>query len=163
MITKEDVKIWVENGVMDLTVHSLDSAHSYKVAKFKNIVRDIYRGIRDMEQQFFKDLNIDETFVPRINELSGKDKLTKEEKKELDKLRETDNKYGEMQKAMLAEEVDLKDVKAMPYSEWKKLQDENKECKITYRNQFGQIVIIKELLMVYEEKLENILWVAPTE
>ena len=163
MLTKGNVQFLVKNGMMDITAHTLDAAHSYKVVKFKNILRDINRQADDMEESFYKELGIDDKFSARFSELLNKEKLTKAEQTELDKFKDTDKRFGEMRNAMLDEEADLKDAKVMPYEEWKKLQDENKDAMLIYRNAQGQVIGKRELLMVFENELEGILWKAPEE
>lgn len=150
---------------MDVTAHTIDAAHAYKVVKFKNILKNFMSDIDKMDEGFRKELNIDDAFIARINILTDKDEkdLTKKEKEELASLRETDIKYGKMRDSLLNEEVDMSEAKAMPYEEWKKLQDENKDKKLYYRNRQGQVLSERELLLVFEPELEGILWKAPEE
>lgn len=166
MLTKGNVNFMVNNGMMDITAHTLDAAHAYKVVKFKNILRDINRGVEESEKSFHKELAIDDAFINRINELiklESEGTINKKDKEELAKLRDTDKRFGEMRNAMLDEEANLSDVKIMPYEEWKKLQDENKDKKLYYRNRKGEITDTRELLMVFENELEGVLWKAPEE
>ncbi len=165
MLTKGNIEFLFKNGMMNITAHTLDAAHAYKVVKFKSILKNVMNNIGEMEKSFSKELGIDDAFINRINDLLSKDEkdLTKKEKEELAGLREIDNKFGEMRKAMLQEEADLSEAKTMPYEEWKKLQDENKDQQLSYRDNLGQIINQRELLMVFEAELEGILWKAPEE
>lgn len=163
MLTKRDAQFLYQNGMNDLTTHTLDAAHAYKVVKFKNVLRDICNKINDGEQALYKDLDINEAFIKRLNELQGKEKRNQKEKEELDKMLATDKRFGEMRDTMLNEEADLSEAKTMPYEQWKKLQDENKERILSLYDNKGNLKGTKELLMAYEELLEGVLWAAPMD
>ena len=163
MLTKKEAQFLYQNGMNDLTAHTLDAAHAYKVVKFKNILRDVCNKINDSDQALYKELGIDEAFIKRFDELNGKEKLTNKEQEELATKLATDKRLGEMRETMLSEEASLSEAKTMPYEQWKRLQDENKERILYYRDNRGNITGTKELLMVYEEMLEGILWVAPVD
>lgn len=161
MLTKKEAQFLFNEGMRDLTAHTLDAAHAYKVVKLKNVLRNVNEGINKADEALYKELGIDKAFIDRFDELLGKEKLNKKEEEELAKMKETDKRLGEMREAMLNEEADLSEAKVMPYEQWKKLQDENKERILYYRDNRGVVTSTRELLLVYEEKLENILWKAP--
>lgn len=154
---KSDILALVNAGALNATQHELSSAHSYKVFKFKSLLRKELAAIQEADGELLKECGIEDAnlFDARLAELRKLEAPTKEEKKELDEMTEKLAKYLEQQKELYNEEVTL-DVKPIPYDEWAKLQNENKAV-----NFLGNT---KDVFSGYvEELLFGVLWKAPEE
>lgn len=150
-----EIATLIENGVLSLTVHNLSTAHSYKIVKFKAMLKKAYEDFFETRNNLAKEAGIEnpQEFDKRLEELRGKKELTSEEKKEFADMNLQLAKLNDMRKSLGEEDVTLEGVKSMPYDQWKVLQDENKEIKI------GNV----ELMVLCEDALENVLWRAPEE
>ena len=153
-MTNDFIQFLSRGGIMNITAHDLDVAHAYKVVKFKNAIKEALSKMEEMEKSFIAELKIDDPqgFDKRAEELRKKESLTKDEQKELDEKNAIYKRLNDMRMAMYQEEANV-ETKTMPYEEWKKLQDENRDVKV------GNA----ELLMAAEPLLENVLWKAPEE
>lgn len=144
-------------GVLNITAHDLDVAQSYKVFKFKKWVRNTLKSIQDDEKDLLAEVGITDApaFDQRRSELLAKEERTAEEQTELDKLNGQAEGYFNRQNELYNEEV-TREVKAMPYESWKKLQDENRAVEVNGK--------ATDVLMGYvEDVLEGVLWEAPEE
>lgn len=165
-MTYQDVLTMQECKIGDITAHSLTAAHAYKVAKFKAELRRLSECYQNMRNQLPREAGVEDpqAFDTRMTELDKKaqeGKLTKAEQNEYDELNPKRVRFAELLNNLLDEEPQH-DIKAMPYEEWKALQDENRNviCEVTDNN--GQKKQL-ELLMVVEPILMNILWAEPTD
>ena len=154
---KSDILTLVNAGALNATQHELSSAHSYKVFKFKSLLRKEFAAIQEADGELLKECGIEDgvSFDARLAELRKMESPTKEEKKELEAMTEKLAKYLGLQKELYNEEVTL-DVKPIPYDEWTKLQNENKAVSFlgTEKDVFSGYV---------EELLFGVLWKAPDE
>lgn len=151
-----EMKFIADSGILNLTSHSLDAAHAYKVVSFKTRVRNAVDALAKAQEAFLKEAGIDDpqAFDARRTELNKKEirKLTKAEAQELTDLNAKMERFNQLTLAQMNEDANI-EPKAMPYDQWKALQDENKDIK-------AQGV---ELLTLCEAQLEGILWKAPEE
>ena len=120
----------VSNGVLNITATALNASQAYKIIKFRREVRKAFDELSEKEKDFIKDLGLE---IGENGKLEGKEDDIK--------------KFGEFQQALYEDEVELGDIKAMPYDAWHELQKENKALAIPF----------------IEDGLENILWAAPEE
>lgn len=139
-ITKNDVMNLMMSGVMSVTVHTLSPEHSYNVYLFKKRIRTAFQDLQDSEREILGMLGVKD-----IQALHLEDDATIK-------------RYNEMCQKLHAETISMDDVKALPYDEWRKLQDENKATPVHFR---GKDITVDVFSGYVEECLENILWVAP--
>lgn len=118
----------VSNGVLNITATTLSASEAYKIVKFRREVRKAFDEMSEKEMEFIKDLGLE---IGEKGKLDGKE----------DDIR----KFGEFQKTLYDDDVELGDIKAMPFDAWHDLQKENKVLAVPF----------------IEEALENILWTAP--
>ena len=151
-----DVIGMVQNGTLGITGFDLDAADSYKVVKFRTALQKAFKKIQELEEDTLKSLGItDPSSVDnRVKELSAKDSLSEEEKKELEDLQSKIKKFNETRAEMLNEEAVLENVKTMPYEQWHKLRKENRPKDESTPDPLNNYT---------ESLLENILWKAPEE
>ena len=152
---KSDIIILAKIGVQYITNHSLDPAHAYKVVKFRKELTAALEAIGKEEEALRKDAGIEDAkaFDDELKALRDNKGRNEEQNKKLDEMEAKLKRFIDLQAEMQKEEVELA-CKAMPYAEWHKLQNENKE--------FGQQKI--DILSGYvEDMLEGVLWEAPEE
>lgn len=154
---KQDVIVLANLGVANATNHTLSVEHAYKVVKFRKALQSTLEAIGKDEEAIRKDAGIEDAqaFDKELAELRENKKRTKEQQKKLDEMEAKLKRFVELRGEMFKEEVDL-GCKALPYAEWHKLQNENKEVEINGRK--------VDLLSGYaEDLLEGVLWEAPKE
>jgi hypothetical protein len=149
----EDVIQLVNAGVLGITTHSVSPAHAYKVYKFKKALRSAYKLIHESEMAAISEVGIEDplAFDARLAELKATDAPTPEQQKELADKLATMERLNAMRNSIWTDDVTLQDVKTIPYQEWHKLQEENRNAKI-----HGQAVDI--LSGDVEYLLEGVLW-----
>lgn len=160
-ITKNDLlNLWM-SGVANITVHTLSVEHSYKVFKFKKKIKALFEELKDSDKGILETLNIpdEQAFRARLAELKA-DAPTEAEKAELAEKKDLCDKLDAMRKKLYEEKIDLEEIKALPYEDWRKLQDENKAVSVEIE---GRRLVVDIFSGYLEEILENILWVAPVE
>ena len=151
-MTFADIRIMFENGLMGISSRSLDLAHAYKVVSFKTKLKNAYNEYNDRREQLAKDCGIEDgnSFAKRMNQLASIVERTEAEDKEFKEMVAKNEQFNGMFEKLMADTYEI-EPKVMPYEEWRKLQEENKEVKI------GKF----ELLAQFEISLEGILWKAP--
>ena len=151
-------------GIMDATSHTLSAAGAYTLTKFKREVDNLGKEYNSKRDALTSEVGIKdgEAFDKRRDELTNKKKKTPQETKELEQMDKTINRLVDLRNQLDNDEVTL-DLKPMSYEDWHALKQENKELKLIYRNQKGEIIAVKELFEVYELAFENILWIAPQD
>lgn len=149
-----DIKAMFEGGMMGISSRTLDLAHAYKVVSFKTKLKNAYHEFNDRKEQLAKEVGIEDgnLFAKRLNELTAKNQRTEAEEQEFKEMIVKNDKFDGLFGKLLEDYIDI-EPKVMPYEEWRKLQEENKELKF---NRF-------ELLAQFENTLEGILWAAPAE
>lgn len=149
-----DIKAMFEGGMMGISSRTLDLAHAYKVASFKTKLKNAYHELNDRKEQLVKEAGIEDgnVFARRLNELAAKNQRTEAEEQEFKDWIVKNEKFDGLFNKLLEDSIDI-EPKVMPYEEWRKLQEENKELK------FSKF----ELLAQFENALEGILWAAPVE
>lgn len=151
---KQTIIVLANAGIQSMTNHSLDTAQAYKVVKFRKAFNAALDAIAEDQKALLKEAGIEDSvaFNQEMDELR-KANRTPEQEAKLKEMEAKVKRYNEMNLELLKEEVTL-DCKALPYEEWHKLQNENKEM--------GERKL--DLLSGYvEDVLEGILWAAPKE
>ena len=142
-------------GVQKITNHSLAPEHAYKVVKFRKGLSSALDALIKDEDSLRKDAGIEDAdaFNDELKALRDNNERTEEQNKKLDEMEAQLKRFVELRVEMLKEDAVI-DCKAMPYAEWHKLQNENRE--------FGDQKI--DILSGYvEDILEGVLWEAPEE
>lgn len=137
------------NGaILALENKSLTIAHAYKAIKLRNVLKKAWEKFLADEQGLLVEVGITDAqaFDARQKELGEKDKRNKEEVAELKDMNEKVARYAGLREALLADEVDLSEVKTMPYEEWFKLKADNPAIGVDL-----------------EDALMGIAWSEPTE
>jgi hypothetical protein len=149
-----DIQAMYESGMMGISSRTLDLAHAYKVVSFKTRLKNAYQAFNDRREQLLKEVGIDDgnRFANRLQELSAIKLRSEDEEAELKDLVEKNKKFGELFGELQKDFYEI-EPKTMPFEEWRKLQEENKDVK------FGNF----EMLAQFETILEGILWKAPEE
>lgn len=151
---KQTLIVLANAGIQSITNHTLDAAQAYKVVKFRKAFNAAIDAIAEDEKALLKEAGIEDaqSFNKELEDLRKADRTPEQEEK-FKEMTEKVARYNELHAEMLQEEVTL-DCKALPYAEWHKLQNENKEM--------GERKL--DLLSGYvEDVLEGILWAAPEE
>ena len=152
---KSDLLFLAQIGVQNITNHSLDPAHAYKVVKFRKELNAALEALGKDEEALRKDAGIEDAqaFDDELKALRDNNERTEEQNKKLDEMEAQLKRFVDLRVEMLKEDAVI-DCKAMPYAEWHKLQNENKE--------FGPQKL--DILSGYvEDILEGVLWAAPEE
>ncbi len=151
---KQTIIMLANAGVQSITNHTLDAAQAYKVVKFRKAFNAALEAISEDEKGLLKEAGIEDapSFNKELDELR-KANRTPEQEDKYKEMTEKVKRYNELHAEMLQEEVTL-DCKALPYEEWHKLQNENKEVGDKKVDLLSGFV---------EDMLEGILWTAPEE
>lgn len=153
-VTFADIKVMFEGGMMGLTARTLDVAHAYKVSSFKTKLKNAYQEMENRHLQLVKDAGIEDgnAFDKRLRELSVIKERTENEEQEFKDMVAKNESLRGMYGQLLQDHYEI-EPKVMPFGEWMKLQEANKDIK------FGNC----EILAQFETLLEGILWTAPEE
>jgi hypothetical protein len=152
---KSDLLTLARIGVQNITNHSLDPAHAYKVVKFRKELNAALEALGKDEEALRKDAGIEDAaaFDDELKALRDNNERTEEQNKRLEEMEAQLKRFIDLRVEMLKEEAVI-DCKTMPYAEWHKLQNENRE--------FGPQKL--DILSGYvEDILEGVLWAAPEE
>lgn len=148
----------VQGGVLEATQHTVSMAHAYKVFKLKSQVRKAFNALLAQDDELVKECGIEDAqaFDMRRAELASLEKPSESERKELEEMNGRYRSLVRQRKELHDEEVTLDGVKAIPYEEWRKLQDENRQDSPSgqAKDVFSGIV---------EELLFGVLWNAPED
>lgn len=152
-----EIVFLANNGALVITNHTLSPAHAYKVFKFRKALAKAFEAIQESEKSLLSDCGVEDAraFDARLEELRAVENPTDEQKAELNEKTEIVNRYVALRNQMYGEDVTL-DCHKIPYEEWFKLQNENKEVEV-----FGRKVDV--LSGLAEDVLEGVLWEAPEE
>lgn len=150
----DDIVTMMRSGITAVSSHGLSLDSAYTVTSFKREIERLFNEWNIKNNKLSEEVDITDpvSFDKRIEELRGKEELSKEEKKELSSMEDKLSRLTGLRLKLLEDTVEIK-CKAMPYEEWYKFKDENSGIKI---NNF-------EMFELIELKLENILWKAPQE
>lgn len=149
---KQTLIVLANAGIQSITNHTLDAAQAYKVVKFRKSFNAALDAIAEDEKALLKEAGIEDAsaFNKELEDLRKADRTPEQEKK-YNEMTEKVKRYNELHAEMLQEEMTI-DCKALPYAEWHKLQNENKEM--------GERKL--DLLSGWvEDVLEGCLWTAP--
>ena len=146
----------INGGAMNTTSHTLNVTSAYAVTKFKREIDRLYNEWVDRNNGLIAEAGITEgadAFFAKFDALKAKsEKFSAEEKKEFDEMNKKNSRLVDLRVQLLNDEVSV-NVKPMPFEDWFKLKNENKELKFDGA----------ELYDTYELILENILWKAPED
>ena len=158
---KENVIKLVNCGILNMTAHDLNPAHSYKAFKLKKEVEKAYKAIIEEHKSILVEQGVTEQMESEVKDLLGKVKLSPKEPL-ADKEKELLTSYNRLQdkaRKVIAEankeEVSL-DIKTIPYKEWRELQKENRAKKI---NDYEFDILGGEAELI----LEEVFWTAPQD
>lgn len=164
-IKNQIIKNLVENGLEQTTDHTLDYKHAYKVYNFRHEVLKASKTIDEKRQELVKAAGIEDAqkFDERRKELNAKKELTKAEQKELDEMNEKMVKFSDLYSELLKDESDL-NVKTIPFEEYHKLANENKQTAVQIPGRDGKPqTIFVDFFMAFRDILKDILWAAPED
>ncbi len=155
---KQDIVRIVRAGCLDISNHSLNTAHAYKVVKFRKSLRAAVRSIDEDTENCRQDAGIKDAsaFDKELFELRKNKERGAEQQERLNEMEDALRRFHGLREQMLEEEIEFDGVKALPYEEWRLLQDENKEKEINGRK-------VDILSGEIEDLLEGVLWTAPEE
>lgn len=121
------------NGaILALENKTLSLPHAYKVIKLRKTLKSAFDKFLADEQALLEEVGVSDAnaFDARQKELQEKDKLSKEEKSELEEMNAKIQRYIGLRRELLAESIGLSEIKAMPYDEWFRLKAENPSITI---------------------------------
>lgn len=151
---KQTIIVLANAGIAAMTNHSLDTAQAYKVVKFRKAFNAALDAIAEDQKALLKEAGIEDSvaFNQERDELR-KANRTPEQEAKLKEMEAKVKRYNEMNGELLKEEVTL-DCKTIPYEDFRKLQEENRENGEDKRDLLSGYV---------EDVLEGVLWVAPED
>lgn len=151
-MNKADIFNLANAGIGNITNLTLDGKHAYKVLKFRRAIIGAYTSLLDEIKAITKEAGIEDpqAFDKERAELRAITPRTPDEDKRLAEMDKTFDRYKELEKELLSEEVKL-DCVPMPYEAFHALQKENEKTFPGLAH--GYI----------EDALENVLWVAPED
>lgn len=154
---KGELIFLVNSGVQIITNHELEPAHAYKVVKFRKAVAKAFDALAKDEEAIRTDAGIPDAaaFDKELKELREAEYRTEVQQARLDEMEAAIKRFLDLRSELMDEELAL-DCKALPYEEWHKLQNENKNKEING-------VKVDILSGYVEDILEDILWIAPKE
>lgn len=158
---KENVIKLVNCGILNMTAHDLNPAHSYKAFKLKKEVEKAYKAIEEEHKSILVEQGVTEQMESEVKELldkvklSPKEPLTDKEKELLTSYNRLQDKARKVIAEANKEEVSL-DIKTIPYKEWRELQKENRAKKI---NDYEFDILGGEAEII----LEGIFWTKPQD
>ena len=165
-----------QKNIQNITTHKVSVDHSYKVVKFKQQFNKFQKAYDESHKAILEEVGItdEQEFNKKLKALRDNKNRDKDQEKEFKTLSEQEKRLNGMTSKLLQEEVKFKDVKALPYKEWKVLQDENSPADGDRKTEMlsGIIMVIVEIkedgTIKFEGEdteslLEGILWNAPEE
>lgn len=132
-------------GVLAISANDLDSAHAYKVMKFKRAIRKAFESLAEAEKDLLKEAGIEDgaAFDKELARL----RKDNSEPERLAEMEQELSRYLSLREALYDEEVTL-DCKTIPFEQFHILQKENKD-------------INGKPLNIFDDILEGVLWVEP--
>lgn len=157
-MTKEEVIVLINGGILKVSSHDLDNAQAYKVFKLKKALKDLQSSIAKEEEELFKEVGIEDTrsFFTKVEEIKAKENRDEADIAALKESNEKIEKFNSLRANMIREEVSLDGVKPIPYDDWRKLQKENKSIEVNGKN-------VDVLSGMNELILANVFWLEPKE
>ena len=165
-----------QKGIQNITTHKVSVDHSYKVVKFKQVFNKLMKAYDESHKAILEEVGItdEQEFNKKLSALKENKARTEEQENEFQNLTEQQKRLNGMSNNLLREKVEFNGVKALPYEEWKAMQDENSPADGNRKTEMlsGIIMVISEVkedgtIMVESEDveslLEGILWNAPSD
>lgn len=154
---KLDIIKLYKAGIIEVSAHTLSATHAYKVFKMKREVEKAYRAIEEDQEALMKEQGLTkelrQQFVDIVNKKANE--ITDADKETIKQYQTLQRKVEDLFELQGKEDVEL-DIKTIPYSEWRKLQEENKAKKINDKE-------VDILAGIAEIILAEVFWVEPTE
>lgn len=122
-----DLLTLVQSGLLSATNKTLDLANSYKVVKFRNILKDALRKYQAAEESILSECGITDvaSFDSRRDELMKIESPDENQITELAELNDKFNRYLGFIRELRLDSCDVSDVKLMPYEQWFAFSKEN--------------------------------------
>lgn len=165
-----------QKGIQNITTHKVSVDHSYKVVKFKQVFNKLMKAYDESHKAILEEVGItdEQEFNKKLAALKENKSRTEEQEKEFQNLTEQQKRLNGMSNNLLQEKVEFNGVKALPYKEWKAMQDENSPADGDKKNEMlsGVVVVISEIkedgTIMFETEdveslLEGVLWNAPED
>jgi len=164
MLKFDDIVTLANVGLVKATSHTLSPMGAYTLTRFKAEVDRLAREYAERYNMLPKEVGIEDTeaFDARQKELKEKKKRTADEEKEFGEMMDKLVKLQGMRNALSNDFAEI-NVRPMPWEEWFKLKQENKELTVSIYDENGNEIDKRELFDFIELVGENILWVAPIE
>lgn len=129
MIMKNSTAIELsENGVMDLTGHTLDIEYAKKLILFRESFVKILKNISSMEVTIMSECGIEspQDFDQEKKELEENPYRSAAETETLEYMKSQVKNFIERRSVILEQEQELDGLPVLPFEQWKKLAIENK-------------------------------------
>ena len=155
----------ISNGIANTTDHSVDPKHAYKVYTFRHEVLKAGKTIDDKRQELVKPAGIEDgqKFDERRKELEALASMNEAEQKEYDEMLAKLKRFSELYGELMNDETEI-NVKTIPYEEFHKLANENKQVPVQIPGQDGKPqTILVDFYMAFREDLKDVLWAVPEE
>lgn len=148
----KDVLTLVNSGCLSATYHTLSDDGAYNVYKFKKVVKSLLTSFLTEKVSIGRKLDIPDIATFLKTTKSG------------EKLVQVSELLKKLSNADVPEDA-FKDVSLLSYSEWRKLQEENKSTSIAFVDKTGATRSIVQDVFTgrTEELLEGVLWAAPVK
>lgn len=104
-----EIILLAQRNALKLDTTTLDSAHAYKVLKFRRAVQEAFKKLQEAEKDLIEQC-----------------KLTLDDKGMIQGEEESRKKFTEMQAELYKDEVAV-ETKTLPYEQWHELQKANKQ------------------------------------
>jgi hypothetical protein len=143
----------VNAGILGITAHSLPPAQAYKIYKFKKAIRSAYNLIAEGEIASLEELGINDAkaFDARLEQLRKIEVPLPKQVEELNAKQGILDRLNEVRNSLYTDDAILPEIKAIPYEDWHKLQEENSQNKVGKHT-------VDVLSGEVEFLLEGILW-----
>lgn len=156
---KLDIITLVNCGILCMTAHDLKPAQAYKAFKLKKEIEKAFKEIQEEQKGIREDNGLTEELEQKVQgileKMNIRASVTEEEKQEVLAFNELQRRVNSLFKVANEKDIAL-DIKAMPYEDWRKLQEENR-AKVINEREYDILGGKAEVI------LEAIFWDAPTE
>lgn len=164
MLKFDDIVTLANVGLVKATSHTLSPMSAYILTRFKAEVDRLAKDYAERYNALPKEVGIEDTeaFDARQKELKEKKKRTQEEEKEWGEMMDKLVKLQGMRNALSNDNAEI-NIKPMPWEEWFKLKQENKDLTVSIYDDKGNEIDKRELFDFIELVGEGVIWTAPIE
>lgn len=151
----KDLLYLASQGILNITSYTLTADNAYRVFKFRKALNTAIESIQESERRLWSEADIEDG---RLFDIEIEKLRAEGPSKELELAEEKLSRYRKLRESLYEEDAQLEagGNTAIPYGEWRKLQEENKAIEFNGRS-------INVLSGYAEILLENVLWKAPEE